>query len=180
MKGIVFTEFLEMVEAKFGYSMVDKIIVESNLPRNGAYTSVGTYPHQEMVGLLIALQKETKLNIDTLLKSFGSHIFQVFKNSYASFFEHYTTVFEMLEGIDQQIHVEVKKLYPDAELPKFETERIDTNTLRMVYYSERRMAAMAEGMIASTLEHFGEKGTIELNNLNKDGSIVEFIVKKHD
>ena len=30
MKGIVFTEFLELVEEKFGFSMVDKIIDNFN------------------------------------------------------------------------------------------------------------------------------------------------------
>jgi len=31
MKGIVFTEFLELVENKFGLEMVDTIILNSNL-----------------------------------------------------------------------------------------------------------------------------------------------------
>ena len=51
MKGIVFTEFLDLVEAKFGYEVVDHIIQESKLPNEGAYTGVGTYPHGEMVAL---------------------------------------------------------------------------------------------------------------------------------
>ena len=32
MKGIVFTEFLDLVEDKFGLEMVDKIISQSNFP----------------------------------------------------------------------------------------------------------------------------------------------------
>ena len=36
MKGIVFTEFLEMVEEKYGYEVVDQIIEESKLPSGGA------------------------------------------------------------------------------------------------------------------------------------------------
>ena len=31
MKGIIFTEFLELVEEKFGLTMVDKIIEQSDL-----------------------------------------------------------------------------------------------------------------------------------------------------
>jgi hypothetical protein len=49
MKGMVFTEFLEMVEAKFSADMVDDIISDSDLPNGGAYTSVGTYDHSELV-----------------------------------------------------------------------------------------------------------------------------------
>ena len=52
MKGIVFTEFLDLVESKFGLAMVDKIILQSQLESNGSYTSIGTYKFSEMLQLL--------------------------------------------------------------------------------------------------------------------------------
>ena len=59
MKGIVFTEFLELVEEKFGIEMVDEIITASNLESGGAYTAVGTYKFVEMINLLTALSART-------------------------------------------------------------------------------------------------------------------------
>ena len=41
MRGIVFTEFLALVEDKFGLEMVDRIIFQSNLASEGAYTTIG-------------------------------------------------------------------------------------------------------------------------------------------
>ncbi|HBR92854.1 MAG TPA: hypothetical protein DEA90_01670, partial [Opitutae bacterium] len=67
MKGMVFTNFLEMVEERYGIDMVDTIIDASDLPSNGAYTAVGTYPHTEMVSLLISLEKETGVTVSELL-----------------------------------------------------------------------------------------------------------------
>ncbi len=55
MKGIVFTEFIEMVESKFGFDMMDDIIESANLPSGGIYTAVGTYDHTEMVQLVIEI-----------------------------------------------------------------------------------------------------------------------------
>ena len=52
MKGLVFTEFLEMVESKFGLEVVDNIIEHSELPSGGVYTSVGTYDFNEMLSLI--------------------------------------------------------------------------------------------------------------------------------
>jgi|TARA_B110000908_G_scaffold27527_1_gene32300 hypothetical protein len=49
MKGIIFTEFLDLVEEKFGLGMVDKIIYQSNLASEGIYTSIGTYNFSEML-----------------------------------------------------------------------------------------------------------------------------------
>ena len=52
MKGIVFREFIAMVESHYSIEIADGIISASNLSSAGAYTSVGTYPHQEMVELV--------------------------------------------------------------------------------------------------------------------------------
>ena len=57
MKGIIFTDFLELVEEKFGLEMVDTIIEASELESNGVYTGVGTYSFGEMVQLLGNLSK---------------------------------------------------------------------------------------------------------------------------
>ena len=47
MKGMVFTELLDMVEDKFGIDMVDSIIEDADLPvSKGVYTAVGTYPRR--------------------------------------------------------------------------------------------------------------------------------------
>ena len=59
MKGIVFAEFIELVEDKFGFEIADEIIEESNLPSGGSYTSVGTYDHREMLELVTHLSEKT-------------------------------------------------------------------------------------------------------------------------
>ena len=61
MKGMVFTEFLEMVEDKFSADMVDDIIDDSAPPSGGAYTAVGTYDHNELVGMVVALSQRSGL-----------------------------------------------------------------------------------------------------------------------
>ena len=40
MKGIVFTEFLDLVEDKFGIEMVDKIICQSKLLKCCSYFKI--------------------------------------------------------------------------------------------------------------------------------------------
>jgi len=84
MKGIVFTEFLDLVEDKFGFEMVDTIINNSNLPSNGSYTAVGTYSFSEMLSLLTNLNKETGIPVNDLLLLYGEHFFSVVEKSYSS------------------------------------------------------------------------------------------------
>ena len=77
MKGIVFTEFLELVEDKFGLEMLDKIINASNLESGGVYTSVVTYKFSEMLQLLQHLSANTGISIDDLLLVYAEHFFSV-------------------------------------------------------------------------------------------------------
>lgn len=178
MKGIVFTEFLGLVEEKFGYEMVDEIIEQSHLPGGGAYTAIGTYPHSELVSLVTNLSQRTNLPVRTLLIMYGRHLFGVFTRSYGHFFSTASCAFCLLESLEKYIHVEVRKLYPDAELPRFEIKRLSPTTLEMVYRSERRMADFAEGLLEATFEHFNEKAVIHRENLTPDGSVVRFLLEK--
>ena len=75
MKGLVFTELLEYVENNFGFDMADKIIEEAKLPNNGSFTQAGNYPFEELVRLVVALSKESNIEVPKLLEIFGEHMF---------------------------------------------------------------------------------------------------------
>lgn len=179
MKGIVFTQFLDLVEAKFGYDMVDDILEKSDLPSGGIYTAVGTYHHSEMVQLLTHLSAATNINISDLLNLYGRHLFGILASNYGHFLKNIHSSFELLENLEKYIHVEVKKLYPDAELPTFEANRIDEHTLEMIYHSERKLGDFGVGLMEASFEHFGEKATVQGTNLKEDGSIIRYIITKH-
>ena len=42
MKGIIFTEFMQMVEDRFSIEVAEEIIDAATLPSGGSYTSLGT------------------------------------------------------------------------------------------------------------------------------------------
>lgn len=179
MKGIVFTEFLEMVEEKFGYEMVDHIISEGDLPSGGSYTSVGTYSHAEMVQLIVGLSKKTKRDVPSLLKAFALYFFDTLEKTYPQFLEATDNAFDFLESIENYIHVEVRKLYPDAELPTFETKLLADDTLEMIYTSERAMSDFAEGLMERAIGYYGESATIVRKKITEDGKKVQFVVTKN-
>jgi hypothetical protein len=180
MKGIVFTEFLDMVESEYGYEIVDKIIENSDLTSRGIYTSVGTYEHGEIVQLLSSLSSEVSVEAQILLKAFGKYLFGTFLGSYPHFFSTVDNVLEFLKSIDAHIHVEVLKLYPDATLPSFKYNTREDGALIMTYESERKMAALAEGLIERAIEHFDEPYQIQSEHVVKDGSVVRFIISKEN
>ncbi|KPM31181.1 Heme NO-binding domain-containing protein [Croceitalea dokdonensis DOKDO 023] len=179
MKGIVFTEFLEMVELNFGLEVVDTIIENSHLPSTGAYTAVGTYDFNEMVQLLTNLSKTTNLGANALLNSFGHYLFNGLLAAHPEVVSSYKNPISLLYSIEDHIHIQVKKLYPDAQLPTFKIlEKTDTK-LSMVYASERGLYALAQGLIEKTFEHFNKEVTVELKLLNEAGTEVRFNITQH-
>ncbi len=176
MKGIVFTEFLEMVEEKFSYEVVDYIIESSELKSKGIYTSVGTYEYDEMLQLVTNLSKKTNSEVPFLLKTFGKYIFSTFHKSYPAFFNRCGDAFTFLESIDKHIHVEVKKLYDDARLPVFQTTRIDDSNFEMIYTSERKMSDFAEGLIEESMSYYKTDFSMNKVMLKPDGSQVKFMI----
>ncbi|MET1258078.1 heme NO-binding domain-containing protein [Flagellimonas sp. DF-77] len=176
MKGIVFTEFLDMVESTFGLAMVDTIIEKADLPSEGAYTAVGTYDFNEMVQLLTNLSKETQLEANDLLFSFGNYLFGGLLKSHPEVVESYTNPLGLLYSIEDHIHIHVKKLYPDAELPTFKILEKTNDRLVMIYTSTRGLYALAHGLIEKTFEHFKEKVEVVYELLNEQGTEVKFTV----
>lgn len=156
MKGIVFTEFLEMVEERFGLATLDRIISQAQLANDGAYTAVGTYDHQELVQLVGALSEVSGVEVPSLIKVFGQHLFGRFSLAYPQLFEGVDSTFAFLRSIEHYIHVEVRKLYPDAELPSFTYERQEPDQLVMLYQSRRPFADLAEGLILGCIAHYKE------------------------
>jgi len=176
MKGIVFTEFLELVEDKFGLETVDRIISESQLESGGIYTSVGTYSFSEMLQLLQNLSEQTGVTIDNLLLVYGEHFFSIIETSYPGLLATYQDPIEMLSSIENHIHVEVRKIYPDAELPTFIVEKKDHKSLTMLYKSSRAMHHFGLGLMNKTFEYFNSTATIKLHKINEDGTEVRFVI----
>ena len=179
MKGIVFTEFLDLVELKYGLEMVDYIIENSNLESDGIYTSVGTYRFSEMLQLLQNLSTKTGVSTDDLLLVYAEHFFSVLKTSYPELLAMYKDPIEMLASIENHIHVEVQKIYPDAELPTFEVIDRTEYSLVMIYKSSRAMHHFGLGLMNKTFEHFNSTATIEFEKIREDGTEVKFIIHKN-
>jgi hypothetical protein len=157
MKGIVFTEFMNLVDEKFSSETTENLIEMSDLASGGVYTSVGTYPPGEMVTLVSNLSTVTGAPVADLLNAFGKHMFLQFFEKFPDFFEGMHSSFEFLPMVDSYVHLEVKKLYPDAELPKFVCTTPEPGYLQMIYASERNLPDMANGLIDACIDHFGDR-----------------------
>lgn len=155
MKGVIFTEFTNMVDDVFSPAVTEEIIDACDLPSGGAYTSVGDYAHDELLALVGALAARSEWRAKDLVRAFGTHLAAHFANIRSDVFENMDDAFELLESVDGLVHGDVRKLYPDAELPSLACERPSPDTLILDYRSPRGLGDAAEGLIAGVIAHYG-------------------------
>ena len=167
MKGIIFTEFMGLVENAFSLEVLDRIVEEAEVPSGAVYTAVGPYDHRELVSLVVALSKETGVPVPDLVKTYGQHLLGRFVEHYPQFFEGETSTLDFIEKVEGYIHGEVTKLYPEARTPKLHCERHEPGRMSVTYESCRGLADAAEGLILGTAAHFGEDLALSREDLSE-------------
>jgi hypothetical protein len=167
---------MEMVEDRFSLEIAERLIEESNLSSGGVYTSVGTYDHQEMVTLVTNLSALVGMPVPDLLREFGRHLFNQFVIKFPEFFVKMNSTFDFLPQVESYVHLEVKKLYPDAELPTFSCVFPSPDRLDMTYRSARNLPDLAEGLIRGCIEHYKETLEIKRETLPGDPPDVLFSI----
>ncbi|MEP2784274.1 MAG: heme NO-binding domain-containing protein [Pseudoruegeria sp.] len=178
MKGMVFVELLNMAENAVGEEMVDDVLDEYQTTSKGAFTAVGNYPCSDLMSLVGGFSEKTGISGDDLQTMFGSWMFERFSLGYPQFFEGKNDAFTMLESIEDEVHVEVRKLYPEVELPTFATERTPDGGFIMSYRSERPLVPFCKGMIEACLKHFGQEAQIVVKDFSESAEArADFIIK---
>lgn len=168
MMGMVFSELLEMVESKFSFDLVDRVIARSGA--RGAYTSVGNYSDEELVAIVGALSEETGVPVSDLLHTYGRHMFGRFVALYPGFFSAHADAPSFLRVLESHVHTEVRKLYASAAPPLFVVERDANGTLWLDYRSRRALWCFAQGLLEACLEHYGHtEATLAVQDLS-DGA----------
>ncbi len=177
MKGIVFKELISMMESTFGDDLTEDILGDLSLKSEGAYTSVGYYDHSEILDIVTSLSEKTGVESSKLVKTFGRHLLDTFHKIHPEYFNKKDAL-DFMKSVDNYIHVEVKKLHPDAELPKLDFTENENGSMTLIYQSTKPFADLAEGLIERCIEVFEDD--INLNITDRTSSTRrEFILTPH-
>ena len=178
MRGVVFTELMEFVENTLGFEVADKMIENAKLANDGAFSQGGNYPFEDLVKLLTALSEITGKKPNELLFIFGEHLFSVLVKLYGKNIKEVGSALDFIDSVEDFVHVEVKKLYPDVDLPTFKTIEKSENHLILIYSSEKRLESFAHGLISSCGDYFNEPLEVTYKTISTSPYQVEFLIKK--
>lgn len=108
MKGFIFTNFIDFVEKSNGLDMVDQMLEECDLASEGVYSAFNSYEFDELVTLLTYVSKKTDISPQILLETFGRFVFPYLIGKHSYIIEKYSNAIDLIAGIENHIHIEVK------------------------------------------------------------------------
>ncbi|MCI5043247.1 MAG: heme NO-binding domain-containing protein [Aquisalinus sp.] len=183
MKGLIFREFQNFLELNWSISVVDHVLDQPSLSTQGAYTSIGNYPHQDFISLAVAASTYTDMPLDEMIQNFGKHLFGALAQAHSDMVAGFGDCFSLIANIESVIHRDVRKIYKTDELPRFEIlEHRSDDFLSLEYSSSRPFAILAEGLMRGALLHYGINESVSLirEDITNDGTRARFTLQKID
>lgn len=139
MKGLLFTELLEMVEEEYGYTVANAVVLNAELRSRGIYANARTYHWKELSLIMGHLHQQTKVPFDLLGQRFGRHLCKRILIAYPQHKNYINRIFALI----------TKK----AEVPVFRYIYSDDKSLTLLYNPKVRANCMTNSVIQGYLEH---------------------------
>jgi hypothetical protein len=179
MKGVVFNLLEAVVRRDHGDDSWEELLETTDI--DGAYTSLGNYPDEEMMKLVGAASSTLKMPADDVVRWFGRNALPLLAKKHPHFFDAHKSTRPFLLSLNDVIHSEVRKLYPGADVPVFTYDTSSSDVLLMHYRSPRKLCALAEGFIEATAAHYDEELSLDQPECMKRGDdrcVLRVSVKK--
>lgn len=167
MNGLLFREFLRFIEQLTSYETVDRIIQNSHICSDGAYTTIGTYPPQELFCLVKAFSDDSMQKENSIIQAFGQYMFAVYLMKYPSFFANKSSTYDFLTHIEKHVQKCIKAFYHGMILPSMQCNIILNHSKLITYHASPHFADFTAGIIDAAIHHFHE--TLQCTRDNIEG-----------
>jgi len=147
MKGSIFKLFEEFVTERFGPDAYEDLLDETSLETTEPFVGPGTYPAGDLVALLTTASTHHDTSVDDLLRGLGRSAFSSLAGAVPTLMEGLDDPRDFLLGLESVIHTEVRKLYPDADPPRFTAVELDPTSLELRYESALGLFSLVEGLL---------------------------------
>ena len=154
MKGVILNVLEEAITAAHGETAWPDLIDMAGV--GGVYTSLGSYPDEDVVALVNAAATVLQTPPEAILRWFGRQALPLLAGRYGGFFEGHRTARSFILTVNEIIHPEVRKLYSGAGCPHFHFSDADDGRLIIGYQSPRRMCHLAHGFVEGASAYYGE------------------------
>jgi hypothetical protein len=154
----------------------DELLQEVDADIGGVYTFGGLFDGQELFLLVAFIATKKAITIEQATKAFGKWFFIELYTSAPPLTHDFIDVFKFLYGLQNIIHIGVKKLYIDLLIPEFNFLFESEKTLRFHSMSPRKRCHYCEVLVYGLAEYLNQPATIchkEREHNNNDRCVLE-------
>jgi hypothetical protein len=155
VKGIIFNLFEDFVIANVGDEAYEEILASADLRTAEPFVGPGSYPDEDLMALMGQVVRRMNIPADETLRAFGRFCLPPLARRFPGFMTPHTHPKAFLLTVDSFHSTEVNKLFDGARCPRFRYESPALDRLIMRYQSERRMCALAEGLLDGVATYYG-------------------------
>ena len=169
MKGVVFNIFEDFVVEGWGEEAYDSLLDMCPMHARGPFVGPGTYPDADLIALVTKACERFGVSAPDALRAFGAFMFPKLAQKFPMFLEKHDAK-SFLMSVHDVIHVEVRKLYPEAVTPSFHYEDRGDDGLTIHYSSPRKLCLLLEGLLDGVGQHFETKIHFSHDQCMHDGA----------
>jgi hypothetical protein len=161
MHGSLFVLLKRFVESTYGHSMWVQLLGETNIEQR-TYQLQELYPTNEIFAIIGRLAERTDKLIPEVLEQYGEFLVPDLMQVYSKYVNPEWRTYEMLLHTEKAMHGAVRKEDNRANPPKLLVTKRGKKELIIDYYSKRRMAGVAIGIIKGIAKYFNESNLIDI------------------
>lgn len=155
----IFFLLKKFIEHRFSYGTWESLIAELEI-QEMELDMIKSYPIEIYYSLLEAVSKLSNLTTNELQENFGKFMVPDLLVLYASYLKPEWKTFGLLENTETVMHNAVRT--SSADPPILNVSRVDDTLIIIDYYSKRRMASLAIGIIKGIAEFYSEQDMISV------------------
>ena len=166
MHGSIFVFLKRFVESNFDYSTWLKLLDQAQIHRD-AYLMHDMYPTQELEAIVEAASSLTGKSRFDLHVKFGEFLVPDLLLIYKKHIKPEWKTYQMLENTEFAMHGAVRKEDERASPPMLLVTKVGNKQLVVDYYSKRRMAGVAIGIIKGIANYYNEAESVTIIPVTK-------------
>ena len=154
MKGVIFSLFEQFVVENWGTDTFEEILDECELATEEPFVGPGTYPDEDLLQIVGKAVEKLGIPLSDGMRAFGKWVLPRLMEQVPKSMTNFDHPKQFLQTVHDIIHVEVRKLYSDAEPPRFTYKDPAPDRLIMIYQSPRKMYDLMDGLIEGVAEYY--------------------------
>lgn len=154
MHGLVLVELKKHVEQAYGAPTWTALLHAAGLGGR-VYTAMAEVPDEEVGALVQAAAAATGTSPAAVLQGFGRFLAPDLIATYSFLVPASWTALDVVERTESTIHTVVRTRGGGARPPVLQATRLSETRVQVRYASERRLCALAKGIVEGVGDHYG-------------------------